>query len=272
MISTGADSHAALAIAAMRAGLHVFIEKPLCTSVAEVRALRQAQRETKAVVGVGHAHLPAHPLMMVAQRYIAEGKLGTVVCYEENVSHSGGLVLKPGDWRGLPSKNPGGMLFQCGVHSFHFLSHLFGPVEAVSAMMRYDANPRTQTADAANVLCRHQNGMIGTINAYHTTAFFYEFRIFGTDGNLYFDTHLNKAWYQRRLAKMPEPRVTVEVPTSPGETYAGLVNWYNAIHGRGEPSPSLDDGVRAVLPVFAAERAAMEKREVSIAELAGEIQ
>jgi ribonuclease-3 len=54
VISTGADSHAQFAIAAMRRGLHVFVEKPLCTSLAEIAALREAAHETGKEIGLGH--------------------------------------------------------------------------------------------------------------------------------------------------------------------------------------------------------------------------
>ena len=152
VISTGADSHASLAIAAMRKGLHVFVEKPLCCFVAEVDALRQAARETGRVIGLGHNHCVSDPLLNLAKRFIEEGRLGTVVAFEENSSHSGGLEINPGDWRGLADRNPGGMLFQCGVHAFHGMAYLFGPIDTVQAMMRYDANPNTETAARRLVL------------------------------------------------------------------------------------------------------------------------
>ncbi len=269
VISTGADSHAPFAIAAMKAGLHVFVEKPLCSSVAEVQALRSAQRETGRVVGMGHAHNASQPTMMLVRHYIDSGMLGTVTAYEENSSHSGGLIIKPGDWRGLAAKNPGGMLFQCGVHCFHSLTHLFGPVKAVAAMMRYDVNPNTETADAANVLCRHESGMIGTLNTYHTTAYLHELRVFGTGGNLYVSTHDGKASYQKRLVSATEERVAATGPAAPAwSAWGNLKTWYEAsVLGKGEADPSLEHGVRAVLPVFAAEVAAKEKREVEVGEI-----
>jgi predicted dehydrogenase len=268
VISTGADSHAALSIAAMRAGLPVFVEKPLCPSVAEVNELRRVRRETGQVVGLGHNHCASDNLLQLARDYITSGKLGVVAAYEENSSHSGGLQIKPGDWRGLADRNPGGMLFQCGVHAFHGLSWLFGPVTAVQAMMRYDANPVTQTADVANVLIRHESGLVGTLNCYHITAYCHELRIFGTKGNLYLDTHERKAWFQESLRGPKEPRVPIELPAAdPQHEFKNLAEWHDAIR-TGKPNyPALEDGARAVLPVFAAERAAKEGRQVSLVEL-----
>jgi predicted dehydrogenase len=268
VVSTGADTHARFSVAAMRAGLHVFVEKPLCTSVAEVQELRRAQRETARVVGVGHSHCPSDSLLKLARGLIEQGKLGVVTAYEENSSHSGGLEIKPGDWRGLAERNPGGMLFQCGVHALHGLSWLFGPVAAVQAMMRYDANPNTQTADAANVLLRHPTGLIGTLNCYHTTAYCHELRIFGTKGNLYFDTNDKKGWFQPRRRGEVEEREPLTIPAPPpGFVHANVDSWFDAIRGGDVCYPSLEDGIQAVLPVFAAESAAKQRREVSLREL-----
>lgn len=268
VISTGADSHARFAVAAMRAGLHVFVEKPLCPTLAEVHELRQVQRETARIVGVGHAHCPTSAVFRLVRDYVAAGKLGTLVAYEENSSHSGGLHIKPGDWRGLADRNPGGMLFQCGVHALHSLNWLFGPIAAVQAMMRYDAHPATQTADAANVLLRHDSGLIGTLNCYHVTAYCHELRLFGTKGNLYVATIDQQAWYQECRVGPKEERVPVALPASdPQHEVASLLSWYDAIRTGTPNYPALEDGAQAVLPVFAAEQAAKERREVLLREL-----
>ena len=265
VISTGADSHASLSIAAMRKGLDVFVEKPLCCSMAEVDALRQAARETGRVIGLGHNHCVSDPLLNLAKRYIDEGLLGTVVAFEENSSHSGGLEIKPGDWRGLADRNPGGMLFQCGVHAFHGMAYLFGQVDTVQAMMRYDANPNTETADAANVLLHCANGVIGTLNCYHVTAYCHELRIFGTKGNLYLDTHKNLAWFQPRKCGEVEERESVPVPPAPeGYAYGNLGSWFDGIRSGTPVYPGLEDGVAAVLPVFAAEQSAGSGKHVTV--------
>ncbi len=265
VVSTGADSHAALSIAAMRAGLHVFVEKPLCPSAAEVAELYRVQRETGKVVGTGHNHCPTDGLLRLARETMDSGRLGTIATYEENTSHSGGLEIKAGDWRGLADRNPGGMLFQCGVHALHQLNWLFGPVAAVQAMMRYDANPVTQTADVANVLLRHESGMTGTLNCYHVTAYCHELRIFGTKGTLYMNTHERKAWFQERLRGPREERVPLTVPDAePTHDYANLNEWRQAIRAGSPNYPSLTDGARAVMPVFAAEEAARDRHEVKV--------
>jgi len=61
VIATYSDSHADYAIAAMRAGAHVFVEKPLATSVADAQRVVDCARETgrKLVVGYILRHHPS---------------------------------------------------------------------------------------------------------------------------------------------------------------------------------------------------------------------
>ncbi|MGY6548644.1 MAG: Gfo/Idh/MocA family protein [Roseinatronobacter sp.] len=59
-IATYSDSHAALAIKAMQAGAHVFVEKPLATSVAECQAVAETAGRTGRKLMVGHI-LRHHP-------------------------------------------------------------------------------------------------------------------------------------------------------------------------------------------------------------------
>lgn len=69
-IATYSDSHADQAVAAMRAGAHVFVEKPLATTVADAERVVAVARETGRKVVVGYI-LRHHPSW---QRLIAEAR------------------------------------------------------------------------------------------------------------------------------------------------------------------------------------------------------
>jgi len=157
------------------------------------------------------------------------------------------------------------MLFQCGCHALHALRYLFGDVAEVMGMMRYDANPNTQTADAANVLLRYTSGLVGTLNCYHTTAYFHEMRIFGTHGNLYLNTNTREAVFQLRRRNVAEPREAVTLPASPPSAGEGnLLSWYDGIRKGTPVYPSLEDGIAAVQVVFAAEESAKTGKVVKL--------
>ena len=70
VIATYSDSHADYAVAAMQAGAHVFVEKPLATTVADARRVVAAAQETGRKLAVGYI-LRQHPSW---QRLIAEAR------------------------------------------------------------------------------------------------------------------------------------------------------------------------------------------------------
>lgn len=266
VISTGAKFHAQQIVAAIERGLAVFVEKPLCASTDELKLLIQKQRETGAIVGVGHEDHRAEPLSQITRQFI-ENEAGQVVAFEATTAHSGGFHIKPDDWRGDPAKNPGGMLFQCGVHKIHELMYYFGPVKEVWARMRYDLHT-TQTADAAFCQLTFESGLVGTLNAYHLTAYRHTFSIFGTRASLYLDKRygeegLRLMRQRTRLDNQFEPHDPVEI-SGTHDTCANLKSFYHAVREGAPLYPSLTDGARAVAVVFAAEESALRGCAVEV--------
>ena len=268
VISTGAKFHAEQILAAAELGLHVFVEKPLCSTPGEVAALLEVQRRTGVVIGLGHADHRHHAISLTIKKLIDSGTLGTLATFEKTTCHSGGLMIKPGDWRGDPEKNPGGMLFQCGVHALHELMFYFGPVAEVSTMMRYDVNAATQTADVAICQLKFASGMIGTLNAYHVCAYRHTFNIFGTKANLYrderfFDEGTTLQLQIENLDGKQQPLVPVTLSGETDET-GGLRSFYEGVRNGTPVYPDLLDGARAVSVVFAAEESAKTGRPVMV--------
>ena len=110
VIATYADSHADLAVQAMEAGAHVFVEKPLAPTVADAERVVECARRTgrKLVVGYILRHHPAW------QRLIAEARgLGGPYVFRMNLnqqSHGHAWEVHKALMR---STSP---LVDCGVH------------------------------------------------------------------------------------------------------------------------------------------------------------
>lgn len=267
VISTGARFHAEQAIQAMEKGLHVFVEKPLCSTPSELEAMVAAQKKTGRVVGVGHHDHSHDAVSATIKSMIDGGQLGKVASFELTTAHSGGLVMKPGEWRADPARNPGGMLFQCGVHGIHRLLFYFGPITRVASMMRYDVHT-SPTADVALCHLQFASGLIGALNAYHVTPYRHTLQIYGTRVNLYliegtFDQPKRLFSQETKLDGQKEPEVPVTVKGE-SDDCGNLRSFYRAIREGGQPYPSLIDGARAVQAVFAAEESARLGRTVEV--------
>ena len=268
LICTGAKFHAGQIIAALERGLHVFVEKPLCSTSQEISTLLEAQRKSRRVVGVGHNDHSTCNRSLHVKRLIDDGSFGKLATFEMTIAHSGGLEIKPGDWRGDPEKNPGGMLFQCGCHGFHELMFYFGPIRRVSSMMRYDVHS-TKTADVAHCMLEFESGLIGTVSAYHVTPYRHTLNLFGTKMSIYIDERA-PSYGDPGIIRAQHRKNGVAEPLEPfkldegGDPCGNLCSFYKAVREGGTPCPSLADGARAVAVVFAAEESAKTGKSTTL--------
>jgi len=245
IISTGGKYHAEQAVAAAERGLHVFVEKPLCSTIEEVRAIAEAQKKTGVVIGVGHNDHKHDAVSLTIKKMLDDGELGKIATFEKTTCHNGGLQIKPGEWRGDPEKNPGGMLFQCGVHALHELMFYFGPIKAVSSTMRYDVHT-TKTADVAMCHLQFESGLVGSLNAYHVSPYRHTLSIFGTKSSIYrderfFDEGTIIEMQTSYLDGKKEPKVPVKL-IGESDRCGNLRSFYEAVKNGGVPYPSFVDG------------------------------
>jgi len=77
VLATAAGSHFRLASAALEAGKHVLVEKPLATTVADGEALVALAERKQRVLMVGHTFLHSAPVRRLRE-YIEDGVLGEV--------------------------------------------------------------------------------------------------------------------------------------------------------------------------------------------------
>lgn len=76
-VPIGINMHVPVSIAAMRAGLHVYCEKPAAATVQEVDRLIAAQKETGRTVAIGFQHMYSNSIQQLKAR-ICDGRLGKV--------------------------------------------------------------------------------------------------------------------------------------------------------------------------------------------------
>ena len=76
-LATPAETHADLAIKAMRAGKDVFVEKPMALSIRDAEAMHTVANETSRILMVGHL-LEYHPAVLKLRKLINLGELGKI--------------------------------------------------------------------------------------------------------------------------------------------------------------------------------------------------
>ena len=76
-IATPAETHAELAIQAMRAGKDVYVEKPMALSISDAEEMQIVANETGCILMVGHL-LEYHPAVLRLRELIDEEELGKI--------------------------------------------------------------------------------------------------------------------------------------------------------------------------------------------------
>jgi predicted dehydrogenase len=110
VIATYTDSHAEYAVAAMQAGAHVFIEKPLAPNVADAERVVDTARRLNRKLGVGYI-LRHHPSW---QRLIAESRtLGGPYVFRMNLNQQSDGPTWETHKSLMQTTSP---LVDCGVH------------------------------------------------------------------------------------------------------------------------------------------------------------
>jgi len=128
-ICTPGDSHAEIAIAALRAGKHVLCEKPLANTVAEAEEMASSAAEARArgvrtMVGFTYRRVPA---IALARRLVDEGRIG-------EVRHVRAQYLQdwiadpeaPLSWRLDKARAGSGALGDIGAHVIDLTQHITG--------------------------------------------------------------------------------------------------------------------------------------------------
>ncbi len=119
--------HRRFAEAALRAGKHVFCEKPLAMTVEDADALVQAAEATGRVLMVGHVtrHMP---LYMAVAEILESGRLGSPQAAYVNRMHS-----SEGRWWRMNPEIGGGVVFDLLVHDLDLLGWYMGRPDTVVA-------------------------------------------------------------------------------------------------------------------------------------------
>ncbi|WP_413375022.1 Gfo/Idh/MocA family protein [Alkalihalobacillus sp. 1P02AB] len=127
-ICTWNNSHAEIAIAALEAGKHVLVEKPLSMTVDEAFAIQQAAEKAKKVLQVGFVRRHADNAKLL-KTFIESGELGEIYYAKASCLRRLG---NPGGWFSDLSKSGGGPLIDLGVHMIDICWYLMGKPNPVS--------------------------------------------------------------------------------------------------------------------------------------------
>ena len=133
-VLTPPETHAALAVDALEAGAHVYVEKPMAVTVSDCEAMASAAARARRELCVGHCWLFTPPVLR-AQRLIASGAAGDVL--QASASFTYDLSRNKGFGEGhWATRLPGGIVEDLAVHPASLLVRLLGAPRATTGVTR----------------------------------------------------------------------------------------------------------------------------------------
>ncbi|MSU66665.1 MAG: Gfo/Idh/MocA family oxidoreductase [Opitutus sp.] len=173
--------HHSQTLAALRAGKHVFVEKPVATTLAQAEEMLKVGQETGRVLAVGHQGRHTGGIKKV-KAMLAAGELGHVATVVIVQGYPHALFRPADDWRTGENAVPGGQLDELGVHYFDVLHFLFGPVRRVTGFVQRPG--ASLPPETATVAMHFDGGLIASYTTYATSVGSSRMTIFGSKGAL----------------------------------------------------------------------------------------
>ncbi|MBI3522175.1 MAG: Gfo/Idh/MocA family oxidoreductase [Chloroflexi bacterium] len=159
------DAHAAQVVAALGAGKHCFVEKPLCRTPEELAAIAAAWRGSSGLVLRSNLVLRAAPLFVWLRDAIAAGELGEVYAFDGDYLY-GRLAKVTEGWRSdVPDYS---VMAGGGIHLIDLMIWLTGqrPRDVTSVGARIASRGTAfRYEDYAAATFRFDSGLVGRITA-----------------------------------------------------------------------------------------------------------
>lgn len=261
--------HAAGALQAFAMGAHVYVEKPLATSMSETHSLLSAWRAAGTAGMVGF-NFRFHPQVQAMRSRLRAGEIGTPLTVRSTFSI---VPHERAGWKRTRATG-GGVLLDLASHHLDLIPYLLGePAVRVSAVVR----SLDSEADHASLQLEFASGVSAQLFASLSGVEEHRIEVFGTRGKLVMDrTELRTPLHVRasqqgarrhrveRVIKQLDPRLILRSPGVEPSFQSALSSFVSTASG-GDAGGAIEradllDGARAQALIDAAERSALSGR------------
>ncbi len=253
VLCTPHSLHAGQIIQAANAKKHVFCEKPLSLSRADVLKVVQSINRNKVVLAVGHEKRFEPPIQEML-RAARAGELGVLLQIEANFSQDKFLALPADNWRLSDTEAPAGPMTATGIHLLDLAIGVMGPAERVFASVRR-LGSELANGDTLAVLVNHQSGSNSLISAILATPFDGRFALYGSKGWMEVRDNAHpeapEGWVLTKVLRNSEKEIQVYKPSK--AVLANLEAFADAAAGRAPypvPQEQMIANVSALEAVF----------------------
>lgn len=161
IVATSSGSHAEIGLAALQAGKHVIVEKPMAMNTSDASKLIEVANTNRVTLSV-ISQRRFEPQHLLIKQLLDDEALGKLLLIEAAVPfYRSQDYYDSADWRGTLDQD-GGALMNQGIHSIDLFLWLGGPVSSVYGRVATQTH-RMEAEDIGLAVVRFQNGTLGTI-------------------------------------------------------------------------------------------------------------
>lgn len=195
-VTTPSGYHLDPVMAAIKAGKHVLVEKPLEITVERcdeiITAAKQAGVKLSSVF-----QSRFHEAPRLIKQAIEDGRFGKIVLADAQIKwFRTQEYYDSGAWRGTWKVDGGGVLMNQSIHAIDLLQWFMGPVKEVSAFTSTLAHERIEVEDTGAAVLKFESGALGvvegTTGAYPGTL--KKIEICGSKGSALLEEESLKVW------------------------------------------------------------------------------
>jgi predicted dehydrogenase len=263
LVCTPPVHHVPQALQALRAGAHVFLEKPLSDRLDDLEELKTEAVKHKAVVLVGY-NLRFHPAVQKLKAMVDEGVVGKIIW-----AHVEAGSYLP-DWRPWQDyrksytarRELGGGILLDGSHEIDYVTWFFGVPQQLTCMADHVSQLEVDVEDCATVLMRFPNGPRVDIHLDFIQRSYSRYcTLAGTEGTLRWELLSNVI----QVIKPGVQTETIKFDWQINDAYvAELKCFLEGARTGASSASSLEDSILTLRVVLAARESAEQKRWVSL--------
>jgi len=244
---------APIALAAVKSGKHVLVEKPAAIHTKELDEIEAAAQKTGALVRVGYNHR-YHPACLKALELFRSGALGPMMFVRGRYGHGGRLGYEK-EWRSDAKISGGGELIDQGVHLIDLAGMFLGEFTTVEghATTYFWKMP---VDDNAFLSLRNAEGKTAWLHVSCSEwKNLFSLEIYGRDAKLHWEGlggsyGIERLTYYKMLPQMGPPETTIwEFPRGDESWKIEMAEFFEDIKLKRTPVPGLKEAKAALAVV-----------------------
>lgn len=189
LITNPTSLHIETAIEISKAGIPMFIEKPLDKDLNRIEELMEIVKMKALPVLMGYNFI-FHPGIVEIKKLIGSGKIGNVVAAKSQFgTYMPGWHPKENYKESYASKKSlGGGVVLTSIHEQNYLTDLFGIVTNVKAMEVGGNVTGIESEEGVEILLKHESGVVSNIHLnFFQKPYYRNCQVIGSEGTICWD-------------------------------------------------------------------------------------